>query len=370
MDVNPVRSLARAGGASPEDLGEATSNGINPSLMEKTSQVTPKAVLDDQVLDQALRPKSFSEYVGQEKIKANLKVMIGAAKKRNEPIEHLLLHGPSGLGKTTLSYLIAKELGANIKTTSGTALEKAGDVGSILTGLTDGDVLFIDEVHRLNKTIEEVIYPAMENFKLDIVIGKGNGAKMLQIDLPRFTLIAATTKISLLSAPFRSRFGVSFRLDFYNDGEMERIISRSAQLLGITIDSAAAAKIAASARFTPRIANRLLKRVRDHAQMKDSTTITAPLVRECLGMLEIDEKGLEDTDRRILLTIAEKFSGGPVGLKSVAAAISEEESTIEDVYEPYLMQLGFLARTPKGRIITPFGYKHLNLIPPKNSLEL
>ncbi|HZZ99677.1 MAG TPA: Holliday junction branch migration DNA helicase RuvB [Candidatus Paceibacterota bacterium] len=335
---------------------------VNPS------PVTPKTVLDDQVLDQALRPKTFDEYVGQEKIKANLRVMLGAAQKRNEPVEHMLLHGPSGLGKTTLSYLIAKELGANIKITSGTALEKAGDVGSILTGLQDGDVLFIDEVHRLNKNIEEVIYPAMENFKLDIVIGKGNAAKTLQIDLPRFTLIAATTKISLLSAPFRSRFGVSFRLEFYNDKEISSIIERSAKLLGVSLDKEAVAQIAAASRYTPRIANRLLKRVRDFAQVHGQENISSDTAGQCLKMLEVDHKGLEDTDRTILKTIAEKFSGGPVGLKTIAAAISEEEATIEDVYEPYLMRLGFIARTPKGRVLTSAGYEHLGLKAPQNTL--
>lgn len=337
----------------------------------KTSPITPVAVVDDQLLDQALRPKTFDEYIGQEKIKANLKVIIGAAKKRNEPIEHLLLHGPSGLGKTTLSYLIARELGASIKITSGTALEKAGDVGSILTGLQDGDVLFIDEVHRLNKSVEEVIYPAMENFNLDIVIGKGNSAKTLQIGLPRFTLIAATTKISLLSAPFRSRFGVSFRLDFYNESEISKIIARSANMLGVQAEPDAIRAIAIASRFTPRVANRLLKRVRDYAQMNDTSIVTPALAQKCLQMLEVDDKGLEETDRKILLAIAEKFNGGPVGLKTIAAAISEEEATVEDVYEPYLMQLGLLARTSKGRVLTPFGYKHINIIPPKNpSLEL
>src|SRR5258708_2547210 len=236
----------------------------------KPSNVAPVAVLDDQLLDQALRPRTFDEYSGQEKIKANLKVIIGAAKKRNEPIEHLLLHGPSGLGKTTLSYLIARELGASIKITSGTALEKAGDVGSILTGLQDGDVLFIDEVHRLNKNVEEVIYPAMENFNLDIVIGKGNSAKTLQIGLPRFTLIAATTKISLLSAPFRSRFGVNFRLEFYTQDEIQKIIERSAKLLSVQVEPEAVEAIARSSRFTPRVANRLLKRVRDVAQIQNT----------------------------------------------------------------------------------------------------
>ena len=333
----------------------------------KPNSITPKPVPEDQLLDQALRPKTFDEYIGQNRIKENLKVVIGAAKKRKEPIEHLLLHGPSGLGKTTLAYLIAKELGASIKITSGTALEKAGDVGSILTGLNDGDVLFIDEVHRLNKMVEEVIYPAMENFKLDIVIGKGNSAKTLQIDLPRFTLIAATTKISLLSAPFRSRFGVSFRLDFYKDEDIEKIISRSADLLDIKIDKPAIKIVAASSRFTPRVANRLLKRVRDYSQMKDLDHVDETIAKESLKMLEIDHKGLEETDRKILLAIAQKFDGGPVGLKSIAAAISEEEGTIEDVYEPYLMQMGFLSRTPKGRVITTGGRKHLGL-PTKETL--
>ncbi len=339
---------------------------MNVKSQNQASAVTPIAVLDDQLLDQALRPKTFDEYIGQEKIKANLKVIIGAAKKRNEPIEHLLLHGPSGLGKTTLSYLIAKELGASIKITSGTALEKAGDVGSILTGLQDGDVLFIDEVHRLNKNVEEVIYPAMENFNLDIVIGKGNSAKTLQIGLPRFTLIAATTKISLLSAPFRSRFGMNFRLDFYTPEEIQKIVRRSAELLGITLEPGATEAIARSARFTPRVANRLLKRVRDVAQIQNTDVVTAAVAAEGLKMLEIDEQGLEETDRKILLAIADKFGGGPVGLKSIAATLSEEEATIEEVYEPYLMQLGFLARTPKGRTLTPGGYKHIGRIAPKN----
>ena len=354
---SPFRQLTN----SPHILVQITMN-------VKPNSITTKPVPEDQLLDQALRPKTFDEYIGQSRIKENLKVVIGAAKKRKEPIEHLLLHGPSGLGKTTLAYLIAKELGASIKITSGTALEKAGDVGSILTGLNDGDILFIDEVHRLNKMVEEVIYPAMENFKLDIVIGKGNSAKTLQIDLPKFTLIAATTKISLLSAPFRSRFGVSFRLDFYKDEDIEKIISRSADLLGIKIDKPAVKIVAASSRFTPRVANRLLKRVRDYSQMKDLDYINDTLATESLKMLEIDQKGLEETDRKILLAIAEKFDGGPVGLKSIAAAISEEEGTIEDVYEPYLMQMGFLSRTPKGRVITSNGLKHIGLRPKETLL--
>lgn len=331
------------------------------STPKTSSNLTPRAVSEDHVLDNALRPQSFGEYVGQDKIKENLRIVIGAAKKRKEPVEHLLFHGPSGLGKTTLAYLVAKELGANIKITSGTALEKAGDVGSILTGLGDGDIIFIDEVHRLNSAVEEVIYPAMENFKLDIVIGKGNSAKTLQIDLPRFTLIAATTKISMLSAPFRSRFGVNFRLDFYNQKNIEEIISRSAGLLSVAIEPEAVKEIALASRFTPRVANRLLKRVRDYAQINDIGTIHTKTAREALKMLEIDAKGLEETDRKILLAIINNFDGGPAGLKSIAASISEEESTIEDVYEPYLMQIGLLARTPKGRIVTSQGFEHLGL---------
>ncbi|MDP2647633.1 MAG: Holliday junction branch migration DNA helicase RuvB, partial [Candidatus Yanofskybacteria bacterium] len=258
---------------------------------------------------------------------------------------------------------VAKELGSTLKVTSGTALEKAGDVGSILTSLSDGDVLFIDEVHRLNKMVEEVIYPAMENFKLDIIIGKGNSAKTLQIDLPRFTLIAATTKISALSSPFRSRFGASYRLDFYTPEDIQQIIRRSAALLNVQATPEAIARIAQSARFTPRVANRLLKRVRDYAQVKDEVMITPSLAQAALDMLEIDQSGLEEADRKILRIIAEKFNGGPVGLKSIAAALAEEENTIEDVYEPYLMRMGFLARTSKGRVITSGGMQHIGLKP-------
>ncbi len=322
---------------------------------------------DDSVLDLALRPQTFSEYIGQEKTKETLRVILQAARGRNEPPEHMLLHGPSGLGKTTLAYLIARELNTNLKTTSGTALEKAGDVGSILTGLQDGDVLFIDEVHRLNKLVEEVIYPAMENFKLDIVIGKGSAAKTLQIDLPRFTLVAATTKISLLSAPFRSRFGASFRLDYYTPEEIVAILRRSASLLRIAVSPDALHSIAAASRMTPRVANRLLKRVRDFAQVSGASSIDTSAALAALRMLEVDDQGLEETDRRILLAIAKTFSGGPVGLKSIAATVSEEEGTIEDVYEPYLMRLGFLARTTKGRVITEAGLAHIGLPAPSKA---
>jgi len=316
---------------------------------------------DENILDLALRPTTFEEYIGQEKAKKNLAILIGAAKKRKDPLEHILIHGPSGLGKTTLAYIISRQMNSSLRITSGAALEKAGDLGSILTGLNEGDFLFIDEVHRLNKLVEETLYPAMENYKLDIIIGKGNSAKTLQIQLPKFTLIAATTRISLLSNPFRSRFGVNFKLDFYQQNEIEKIISRSARLLNVKTDSEALSVIAAASRFTPRIANKLLKRARDFAQHHNNEIVTADLARQALDMLEIDHLGLEGTDKKILTTIANNFNGGPVGLKTIAAAIAEEESTIEDVYEPYLMQIGFLARTTRGRIITEEGAKHLGL---------
>ncbi len=316
---------------------------------------------DDQVLDLALRPSSFDEYIGQDNVKENLAILIGAARKRKESLEHILIHGPSGLGKTTLAYLIAREFGAGIRITSGAALEKAGDIGSILTGLSDGDFLFIDEVHRLNKTVEETLYPAMENYCLDIIIGKGTSAKTLQVKLPHFTLIAATTRISLLSNPFRSRFGAHYKLDFYDKEEMERILRRSAKLLKIQADKEAISKIASASRFTPRIANRLLKRVRDYAQVKNSAMLTGNFAEKALDLLGIDELGLDTTDRKILTLIHKNFNGGPVGLKSIAAAIAEEEDTIEDVYEPYLMQIGFLARTSRGRMLTDIAAKHLGL---------
>lgn len=324
--------------------------------------LAPKhSIEDDKVLDLALRPDSFEEYVGQEKVKKNLAILIGAAQKRKETLEHILIYGPSGLGKTTLAYIIAKEMKAGLRITSGAALEKAGDLGSILTGLSEGDFLFIDEVHRLNKAVEETLYPAMENYRLDIVIGKGNSAKILQIQLPKFTLIAATTRISLLSNPFRSRFGANYKLDFYRSEEIEKIISRSARLLNIEVEPEALSMIASSSRFTPRTANRLLKRVRDYTQVKSQAIITASLAKESLELLEVDYLGLEAADKKILHLIAAKFNGGPVGLKTIAAVLAEEEETIEDVYEPYLMQIGFLARTSRGRIITDEGAKHVGI---------
>jgi Holliday junction DNA helicase RuvB len=316
---------------------------------------------DEKNLDLALRPTTFENYIGQEKVKKNLSILIGAAQKRGEPLEHILIHGPSGLGKTTLAYIISRQMNSSLRITSGTALEKAGDLGSILTGLSEGDFLFIDEVHRLNKSVEETLYPAMENFKLDIVIGKGNSAKTLQIDLPRFTLIAATTRISLLSNPFRSRFGGNYHLEFYQTKDIHQILSRSAKLLNVSADPEALQIIAAASRFTPRTANRLLKRVRDCAQIKNETHLTTTIAQEALDLLEIDPIGLESTDKKILTMIAKNFEGGPVGLKTIAAAIGEDDGTIEDVYEPYLMQIGFLARTSRGRVITKAGATHLGL---------
>ena len=324
---------------------------------EIKNQLTPKKRSEDLSLDLALRPKSFDEYVGQEGIKKNLKILIEAAQKRNEPLEHLLFYGPAGLGKTTLAHLVAKETSSQIKITSGPAIEKVGDLASILTNLSPGDILFIDEAHRLNKLIEEILYPAMENRSLDIIIGKGPSARTIQLELPSFTLVAATTRIALLSSPLRSRFsGGSFRLDFYTEENIERIIKRSAEILGVKIEPEAVPLIASRSRFTPRIANRLLKRARDYAEVKGGGIITVPLAEEALKLLEIDELGLESIDRKILDTIIKKFAGGPVGIQTIAASIMEEDDTIEEVYEPYLMQLGFLERTSRGRLATPRAY--------------
>jgi Holliday junction DNA helicase RuvB len=323
--------------------------------------VTPKQLNEDRYLDLRLRPISFEEYIGQQKIKDNLNILIGAAKKRNEPIEHVLLYGSSGLGKTTLAHIIAKEMGVNIRITSGPAIEKVGDLASILTNLRDNDVLFIDECHRMNKNIEEILYPAMEDFLLDIIIGKGPSARTLRLELPRFTLIAATTRLGLLSSPLRSRFGATFHLNFYEQEDIEKIISRSAQILKTTIDSIAVQMVAQRSRYTPRVANSLLKRTRDYVQVRADGLINPGLAQEALKMLEIDEIGLEPADRYILETMVKKFNGGPVGLQALAAATNEEQNTIEEIYEPYLLRLGFLTRTPKGRLVTELAYKHLGL---------
>lgn len=315
-------------------------------------------------LDQTLRPSRWDEYVGQNHIKHNLKILLSAAQERGHPPEHILFYGPPGLGKTTLAHLIAHETGSQMKTTSGPAIEKVGDLAAVLTNLSPGDILFIDEVHRLNKMIEEVLYPAMESGTLDIIIGKGPSARTIELDLPPFTLIAATTRIALLSSPLRSRFsGGTFRLEFYNDDEIKKIVGRSANILGVTIPEDAAAEIARRSRSTPRTANYLLKRCRDFAQVNRGE-LDKDAVRKALALLAIDEAGLTSSDRKILETIIEKFSGGPVGLSTVAAAISEEESTVEEVHEPYLMQLGLLERTPRGRMATPKAYEHLGTTMP------
>lgn len=310
-------------------------------------------------LDQTLRPATWSEYIGQEKIKENLRILLIAAKERSHPPEHLLFYGPPGLGKTTLAHLIAHEMHAQIKITSGPAIEKVGDLASILTNLSSGDILFIDEIHRLSKVIEEVLYPAMESGTLDIIIGKGPSARTIQLELPPFTLIAATTRIALLSSPLRSRFsGGTFRLEFYTDDEIRQIITRSARILGVSVEESAAKEIAVRSRSTPRIANYLLKRSRDFAQVY-KRSLDADVVASALALLEIDELGLGSADRKMLSVIIEKFNGGPVGLGTIAAATSEEQATIEDVHEPYLIQIGMLERTPRGRIATPRAYEHL-----------
>lgn len=330
---------------------------------DKNRIISTKESPDEVAFEKSLRPKKLADYIGQDKVKDNLSIFMAAAKKRNEPIEHVLLHGCPGLGKTTLAHIIANEMGSNIKITSGPAIEKTGDLAAILTNLANGDILFIDEIHRLNKIIEEVLYPAMEDFALDIVIGKGPSARTLRLDLPKFTLIGATTRVSLISSPLRDRFGVNFRLDFYKDEDIEKIIERNAKILGIEAEPEAITQIAKRARKTPRVANRLLKRVRDFAQVKGNGKINLDLARDALAKLDIDPLGLDEIDRKILLVIAEKFSGGPVGLNTLAAAIGEEMDTIEDIYEPFLMQLGFLSRTPRGRTVTKLGYEHLGLKP-------
>jgi Holliday junction DNA helicase RuvB len=328
-----------------------------------------KIYVEDQALDQTLRPTKWEDYVGQEPIKQNLHILLKAAAERKHPPEHVLFYGPPGLGKTTLAHLIAKEISAPIKITSGPAIERVGDLASILTNLSAGDILFIDEIHRLNKAIEEVLYPAMESGVLDIIIGKGPSARTIQLDLPKFTLIAATTRIALLSSPLRSRFsGGVFRLEFYSQKEIEEIVRRSAKILKISIEEEAIKEIAKRSRFTPRTANYLLKRCRDYAQIK-KVPLSKEIVIEALKLLGIDEVGLSNSDRTLLVAIIEKFNGGPVGLNTLSASLSEEESTIEEFNEPYLIQIGFLERTPRGRTATPRSYSHLKVKMPAHLQE-
>jgi holliday junction DNA helicase RuvB len=326
--------------------------------------VSPQISEEEQFIETSLRPRHLDEYIGQEKIKGNLSILLEAARRRNEPVDHVLLYGPPGLGKTTLCNIIAAEMGVSLKTTSGPAIEHAGDLASILTSLQPGEVLFIDEIHRLARAVEERLYSAMEDFALDVMIGKGPSARSLRLTLPPFTVVGATTRVGSLTAPLRDRFGAIYRMEYYDGDALQKIVRRSAHILKVPAEEEGIEEIAGRARGTPRIVNRLLKRVRDYAQVRADGVVTGQVAKDALDALEVDQIGLDQTDRNMLLTIIQKFNGGPVGLDTLAASTSEDSETIEDVYEPYLLQLGFIARTPRGRIAMRAAYEHLGLLPP------
>ncbi len=362
MSSEPIQQLTNRilGGLSEPGYSNLKEGIILPMSDQPNRLVNPEPRPDDRV-DQALRPRKLAELIGQDQVKENLSILIDAARHRKEPLDHVLFYGPPGLGKTTLAHVLANEMGVNIKITAGPAIERAGDLAAILTNLRAGDILFIDEIHRLGRAVEEVLYPAMEDYSLDIVIGKGPSARSIRLKLPRFTVIGATTRLALVTAPLRARFGAVYRLDFYDMKAMKEIVARAANMVGIEADAGGVEEIAQRSRGTPRVGLRLMRRVRDFAQVRAEGRITQPVATEALNLLNVDPLGLDDVDRRVLQTVIEKYSGGPVGLNTIAASISEEPDTIMDVVEPYLLQLGFLDRTPQGRVATQHAYEHLNI---------